>query len=78
MVGRARDIVTPIRGGAPVILAEDGFEAWLQPDRTIVSIEADPGDRRCRALSAAEAAGVCARHWRPRSPRSAVEPHRYI
>ncbi len=43
MVGRARDIVTPIWGGAPVILAEDGFEAWLQPDRTIVSIEADPG-----------------------------------
>ena len=26
-----------------MILAEDGFEAWLQPDRTIVSIEADPG-----------------------------------
>jgi hypothetical protein len=42
MVGRARDIVTPVSGGAPVILAEDAFEAWLQPDRTIVSIEAEP------------------------------------
>ncbi len=42
MVGRARDIVTPICGGSPVILAEDAFEAWLQPDRTIVSIEAQP------------------------------------
>src|ERR1700730_13084285 len=41
MVGRARDIVTPISGGA-VILAEDAFEAWLQPDRAIVSIESTP------------------------------------
>ena len=42
MVGRARDIVTPIAGGAPTILAEDAFEAVLQPDRVIVSIEAVP------------------------------------
>jgi hypothetical protein len=32
----------PISGGAPVILAEDAFEARLQPDRAIVSIEAEP------------------------------------
>lgn len=42
MIGRARDIVTPISGGAPTIIAEDAFEAWLRPDRAIVSIEATP------------------------------------
>jgi Protein of unknown function (DUF2889) len=42
MVGRARDIVTPMSGGTPVILAEDAFEARLRPDRAIVSIEAEP------------------------------------
>jgi hypothetical protein len=42
MVGRARDIVTPHCGGAPLVVAEDAFEAWLQPDRVIVSIEAQP------------------------------------
>jgi Protein of unknown function (DUF2889) len=42
LVGRARDIVTPRSGGLPVTCAEDGFEAFLRPDRTIVAIEADP------------------------------------
>jgi hypothetical protein len=42
LVGRARDIVTPPSGGAPVVLAEDAFEAWLQPDRIIASIDAEP------------------------------------
>ena len=40
--GRARDIRTPESGGRPVLLAEDRFEANLKPDRTILSIEADP------------------------------------
>jgi hypothetical protein len=42
MVGRARDIVTPTSGGAPVHHAEDGFEALLSPERSIVSIQAEP------------------------------------
>jgi hypothetical protein len=42
MVGRARDIVTPISGGAPITCAEDGFEALLSPERCIISIEATP------------------------------------
>ena len=42
MVGRARDIVTPLSGGSPIACAEDGFEASLRPDRTIVAIEANP------------------------------------
>lgn len=40
--GRARDVATPMAGGAPVLLAEDAFVAFLNFDRTIVSIESDP------------------------------------
>ncbi len=42
MVGRARDAVTPLAGGTPLICAEDEFRARLQWDRTIVEIEATP------------------------------------
>ncbi len=42
MVGRARDIVTPRSGGAPITCAEDEFEASLRPDRIIAAIEAHP------------------------------------
>jgi hypothetical protein len=42
MVGRARDIVTPRSGAAPITCAEDEFEASLRPDRIIAAIEAHP------------------------------------
>jgi Protein of unknown function (DUF2889) len=42
LIGRARDIVTSRAGGAPILCAEDSFDAVLKADRTIVSIEADP------------------------------------
>jgi len=42
LIGRARDIVTPPSGGAPILCAEDSFDAVLKADRTIVAIEADP------------------------------------
>jgi hypothetical protein len=42
MVGRARDIVTPRSGGAPITCAEDEFAASLRPDRIIAAIEAHP------------------------------------
>jgi hypothetical protein len=42
MVGRARDIVTPRCGGAPLVCAEDGFDARVNTDRAISSIEAQP------------------------------------
>jgi Protein of unknown function (DUF2889) len=42
LVGRARDMVTPRGGGAPIVCAEDGFEARIRADRTILAIEADP------------------------------------
>jgi hypothetical protein len=40
--GRARDIMTPPAGGAPIICAEDSFEARLALDRSITAIAADP------------------------------------
>jgi hypothetical protein len=42
LVGRARDIITPRAGGAPIVCAEDSFEAALKGDRTIVAIAAEP------------------------------------
>jgi Protein of unknown function (DUF2889) len=42
MVGRARDIVTPRSGGAPVVCAEDGFVATVRADRSIAAIDAQP------------------------------------
>jgi hypothetical protein len=42
LVGRARDMGTPRSGGAPVIYAEDSFDALLKPDRTILAIESEP------------------------------------
>lgn len=42
LVGRARDVVTRRSGEAPVVLAQDGFEALVRPDRTLVAIAADP------------------------------------
>jgi hypothetical protein len=42
MYGRARDVVTPRAGGAPIVCAEDSFEAVLRFDRTIEAITAHP------------------------------------
>ena len=42
LIGRARDIVSPSSGDRPLARAEDSFAAWLEPDRTIAAIEADP------------------------------------
>jgi hypothetical protein len=41
LVGRARDLVTPL-AGAPIVCAEDGFVAEVRMDRTIVAIRAEP------------------------------------
>jgi hypothetical protein len=40
--GRARDIITPHSGGAPLVCAEDAFEATLKPDRSIAAIASNP------------------------------------
>jgi hypothetical protein len=57
MVGRARDAITRAEGTPPQILAEDGFRARLQWDRTIVEIEADPDRPNIRRLVGARGGG---------------------
>lgn len=42
LAARARDILTSQPTAKPTICAEDAFAATLQPDRTIVAIEASP------------------------------------
>ena len=61
VVARARDIVTPRAGGAPISCAEDGYVASLKADRTIVAIEADPA-RPGLAHLAGQRAGNHLRH----------------
>lgn len=50
LIGRARDIVTAPTGGAPILCAQDSFDAVLQADRTIVAIEADPPRPKLKQL----------------------------
>jgi Protein of unknown function (DUF2889) len=40
--GHARDLLTPLGGGDPVVLAEDVVRVGVGPDRTIEDIAADP------------------------------------
>jgi hypothetical protein len=56
LVGRARDLVTPVEG-APVVCAEDGFLAEVRMDRTIMAIRAEPP--RVDLSSVSGAAGTC-------------------
>ena len=42
IIARARDVYTPPQGGSPLVLAEDAYQAWLRPDRVIVSIASEP------------------------------------
>jgi hypothetical protein len=57
MTGRARDIITPDDGGAPVVCAEDEFRARLQRDRTIVEIVATPDRPAIQKLVGARGGG---------------------
>jgi hypothetical protein len=57
MVGRARDAVTPRAGGAPLVRAEDGFEASLTPHRAIAAITAEPPRPQLAELVGARAGG---------------------
>lgn len=54
--GRARDILTPIEGGAPLILAEDAMEAQAE-HRVIRAVAADPPRGGLEALIGARAGG---------------------
>lgn len=57
MLGRARDALTPEAGGAPIVLAEDAFEARLTPERAIAAISADPPRAGLEQLVGARAGG---------------------
>ena len=57
MLGRARDALTPRAGGAPVVLAEDSFEARLTPLREITGIAATPVRPGLQQLVGARAGG---------------------
>ena len=50
LLGRARDVVTPLSGRGLTVLAEDGFDACLRPDRTIVSLRTEPARPALSAL----------------------------
>jgi hypothetical protein len=50
MVGRARDLVTPVGGGAPVEVANAGFVITASPQREIISIATDPRHPRDQEL----------------------------
>lgn len=54
--GRARDILTPVGGGDPVILAEDAITGHFE-ERTILDVESDP-PREDLASLAGERAGA--------------------
>jgi hypothetical protein len=57
MVGRARDAVTPLEGGPPLICAADEFRARLKWDRTIAEIEATPPRAAIASLVGARGGG---------------------
>ena len=57
LLGRARDIATPLQGGAPVVLAEDRYTLWLNPDRSIASIAAEPARPALAQLTGQPVAG---------------------
>jgi hypothetical protein len=57
MDGRARDVVTPLAGGLPVVRAEDSFVAWLKADRSITAIEATPARPALTKLIGARGGG---------------------
>jgi hypothetical protein len=40
--GRARDLLTPVDGSAPLVVAEDVIDATASPDRTIEAIRSSP------------------------------------
>jgi hypothetical protein len=58
MTGRARDLLTPGDGGAPVVLAEAQFRMIVSPLREILEIEANPPHSRLPELVGVRAGGA--------------------
>jgi len=57
MQGRARDLLTPVDGSAPRILAEDHFTILASPTREILSIEVSPDRPHAQQLVGVRAGG---------------------
>ena len=51
VVGRSRDLFTPLDGSNPVVLAEDALFVTVAPDRGIVAMEAVPAREGIKVLS---------------------------
>lgn len=58
MVGRARDVVTPLGGGSPVELAQCGFSMAASPRREIVGLSTAPRHPRDQELVGVRAGGA--------------------
>lgn len=58
MVGRARDVVTPFDGGAPIEFARGGFTISASPRREILAIAIDPHHPRDQELVGVRAGGA--------------------
>jgi hypothetical protein len=58
LVGRARDVLTPIDGGAPVEFCRGGFTIVASPRREIVAITTEPRHARDRELVGIRAGGA--------------------
>jgi Protein of unknown function (DUF2889) len=57
MRGHARDIWTPVEGGAPTVLAEGSYTLMASPRREILSIETSPERPRAQELVGIRAGG---------------------
>lgn len=57
MRGHARDMSTPVGGGAPVVLAEDSYTLMASPRREILSIEILPDRSHAQELVGIRAGG---------------------
>ncbi len=57
MQGHARDIWTPLEGGAPVVLAEDRYTILASPERVILSIAITPDRPEAQQLVGIRAGG---------------------
>ena len=54
VVGRSRDLFTPLDGGEPTVLAEDSLIATIAPDRGIVAMQTQPPRPAVQALVGAQ------------------------
>lgn len=56
--GRARDVLTPAGGGAPIVLGEGRFAITASPVREILSVEVSPDHPRAKDLVGVRAGGA--------------------